>query len=80
MKQRLFKRAFETQYFFWGHSVLRRADAKGFSDDLTEAYGNASRQLGRGSVYYKAVIIDREQGRVIAVLTRSQGQISIKEL
>lgn len=71
---------FEVQYFFaWRRSMAGRADAKGFCDLLQEAYGNASRHLGRGSMYYKAVIIDREQERIIAVLTRNAHSIEIKE-
>jgi hypothetical protein len=76
MKQH--KRAYEVQYFFWGRG-RGRADAKGFNNDLKEAYANACRHLGRSTLYWKAVIIDREQGTIIAIIKRYMGSISIEE-
>ncbi len=80
------KRPFEVQYFFWGHTRSKKADAKGFIGDpkrikeaLEEAYANAARHLGRGSVYYRAIIIDREQERIVDILTRDRHGIHFRE-
>jgi hypothetical protein len=82
MKHKRIVRPFQVLYFCWGHGnwkFAKRPDARGSCELLQEAYANAARHLGRGSIYFKAVIIDREQERILAVLTRTMGQIKIEE-
>jgi hypothetical protein len=75
-RRRRYKRQFKVSYFFWGSRLPARA---GFTDDLAEAYGLASRHLGRGSVYWRAIVYDTDTEQPIARLSRYMGQIKIEE-
>jgi hypothetical protein len=79
-KKHRYVRPFKVDYYTWGHTQRDKGDRCGFAWDLAEAYGNASRHLGRGSIYYRAIITDTEIEKPIAILTRSMGKIDIKEL
>jgi hypothetical protein len=75
-RKRRYKRQFRIEYFVWGSRIRWQC---GFSDDLAECYGLASRHLGRGSVYWRAVIYDNDTEKAIARLSRYMNQIKIEE-
>lgn len=74
-----YRKPFGIAYYYWGHTTRQMPDKWGSAEELQEAYANAARHLGRGSVYYKAIIIDRENMKIVSVLTRRMGMIHIEE-
>jgi hypothetical protein len=75
-RRKRYKRQFMISYLAWGSRIVWR---RGFCDDLAEAYGLASRHLGRGSVYWRAIISDTDNERIIVRLTRTMNQIRMEE-
>jgi hypothetical protein len=78
-KRKKYIKPFKCEYFYWGHSHRDKGDKFGFCEDLAEAYGNVSRHLGRGSVYWRARITDVENEKIILIATRQRTGIEYKE-